>query len=148
MGSHKAMNNTSINVHQQFQATEKSSVVVDRVESIQGLKDQLGKCRNLLQNREADPNMVYGRTDRRYNDWDARSCIEGDYSYNEQTPDHDLGCSITPGFRKDATLLQEGKLQQHAFGVPSVRSDLGKKNFRSIADSNNYGDDVTAAYLL
>jgi hypothetical protein len=38
-------------------ATEKSSVVVDRVESIQGLKDQLGKCRNLLQNRAADPNM-------------------------------------------------------------------------------------------
>lgn len=90
------MNNTSINVQQQFEvlyphvethvliqrtlfthliyisfiyvypshiclptskAAEKNSVVVDRAESIQGLKDQLGKCRNLLQNRDANPNM-------------------------------------------------------------------------------------------
>jgi hypothetical protein len=29
-----------------------------------------------------------------------------------------------------------------------IRSDLGATAFKSVADSNNYGDDVTAAYLL
>jgi hypothetical protein len=57
VGSHKAMNNTSINVQQQFQPADRNSVVVDRVDSIQGLKDQLGKCRNLMQNTNVDPNM-------------------------------------------------------------------------------------------
>ena len=120
VGSHKSMNNTSTNIQQQFEGVKGSTVAIERVEAIQGMKDQLGKCRNLLQTREVDPKFVYGRSDRRANDWDAKACLEGDYSYGEQAPDEDLGASVTPGFRKDATLLQEGRLTNHAFGVPSV----------------------------
>jgi hypothetical protein len=148
VGSHKAMNNTSGSIAQQFQPPPSQLVVSERAEAVQGLKDQLGKARNLLQGRAADPTMVYGRSDRRPNDWDAKNCIEGDYSVAEQMPEPDLGSSVTPGFRKDASLLLGGKLATHAFGVPSIRSDLGVKAFKSVADSNNYGDDVTAAYLL
>jgi len=148
VGSHKAMNNTSGSIAQQFQLPPSQLVVSERAEAMQGLKDQLGKSRNLLQGRAADPNMVYGRTDRRADDWDAKSCVEGDYSHAEQMPEADLGESVTPGFRKDPSLLLGGRLAGHAFGVPSIRSDIGVKSFKSVADSNNYGDDVTAAYLL
>lgn len=148
VGSHKAMNNTSASIQQQFQAPPGQLVISERAEAMANLKDQLGKARNLLQGRAADPAMVYGRSDRRPDDWDAKSCIEGDYSYAEQMPEADLGASVTPGFRKDPALVLEGRLKGHSFGVPSIRSDIGVKSFKSIADSNNYGDDVTAAYLL
>jgi EF-hand domain-containing family member B len=32
--------------------------------------------------------------------------------------------------------------------IPSIRNDIPKYERRSIADSQNYGDDVNAAYLL
>ena len=86
VGSHKSMNNTSANIHQQFQGASGKLVVSERVESIAGLKDQLGKCRNLLQTREVDPAFVYGRTDRRADDWDAKACIEGDYAVRQKRP--------------------------------------------------------------
>jgi len=143
------MNNTSANIKQQFEAPGGNAVVSERVESIQNLKDQLGRCRHLMQDRNVDPSFVYGRSDRRADDWDAKACLEGDYAPGEQAPDADLGQSVTPGFRKDPNLVKEGNLHhQHAFGTPSIRSDIGVKSFKSVADSNNYGDDVTAQYLL
>jgi hypothetical protein len=142
------MNNTSSNIQQLFQPVPVPVVVNERIEAVQGLKDQLGKCINLLQNRAADPYQVFGKSERRAGDWDAKACLEGDYSEAEQGQDADLGASVTPGFRKDPSLLLEGKLKTHAFGIPSIRSDIGVKSFKSIADSSNYGDDVTAAYLL
>jgi hypothetical protein len=107
------------------QLKDGQAVVSERVESVQGLKDQLGKCRNLLQTRSVEESFgvswlhsarglgdyncahiihvrhvlsaVYGRSDRHNDDWDAKACLEGDYSYSEQCPDNDLGASITPG---------------------------------------------------
>jgi len=97
VGSHKAMNNSSVNIRQQFQAPTGNAVVSERVESVQNLKDQLGRCRHLLQDRNVDPSFVYGRSDRRADDWDAKACVEGEYSIEEQFPDADLGQSVTPG---------------------------------------------------
>lgn len=71
------------------------------------------------------------------NEWDARSCVEGNYSWAEQQPDNDLGKSITPGFRN---AIAEGR----AFGVPSIRSDIQPYAQRSVADTQNYGDDSSA----
>lgn len=82
---------------------------------------------------------VYGKeaVKRGPNEWDARACVEGDYSWAEQQPDNDLGKSITPGFRN---AIAEGR----AFGVPSVRSDIQPIAQRSVADTQNYGDDSSA----
>lgn len=82
---------------------------------------------------------VYGReaVKRGPNEWDARACVEGDYSWAEQQPDNDLGKSITPGFRN---AIAEGR----AFGVPSIRSDIQPYAQRSVADTQNYGDSVSA----
>ena len=171
------------------------------------------------------PLAVYGRSDRHNDDWDAKACLEGDYSYGEQCPDDDLGASITPGCvqsfipppkKKNPSihsgnilmypahnafyatgsgktplfcsmaslssmpsaslryvnmgsfepahfiLLYFDKLHDsceplffvchlpplHSSSSSQIRSDIGAKAFKSVADSNNYGDDVTAAYLL
>lgn len=82
---------------------------------------------------------VYGKeaVKRGPNEWDARACVEGDYSWAEQQPDNDLGKSITPGFRN---AIVEGR----AFGVPSIRSDIEPYAQRSVADTQNYGDDSSA----
>lgn len=45
--------------------------------------------------------------------------------------------SITPGFRN---AVAEGR----AFGVPSIRSDIEPYTKRSMADTQNYGDDANA----
>lgn len=47
------------------------------------------------------------------------------------------GQSITPGFRN---AVVEGR----AFGVPSIRSDIMPYAKRSVADTQNYGDDTNA----
>lgn len=73
----------------------------------------------------------------------ARSCILGYYSLNEQLPDQDLGRCIKPG-RRNVTA------EARAFGVPSVRADIPALpvDKRSLADCQNYGDEVGAQALL
>ena len=34
------------------------------------------------------------------------------------------------------------------FGVPTIRSDIDKKGVKSVADPNNYGDELPAVALL
>jgi hypothetical protein len=55
-------------------------------------------------------------------------------------PIDDLGKSVTPGFRNVET--------ERNFGCPSIRTDIPKYERNSVADLQNYGDDVSAAYLL
>ena len=38
--------------------------------------------------------------------------------------------------------------EDRPFGCPTIRSDIPKYERRSIADTQNYGDDVNAQYLL
>lgn len=86
---------------------------------------------------------VYGKeaAKRGPNEWDARACVEGEYSWVEQQPDSDLGKSITPGFRN---AVAEGR----AFGIPSIRSDIEPYAQRSVADTQNYGDDSSARQVV
>ena len=85
---------------------------------------------------------TYGKASiRALHEWDARMCIQGDYDEADQAPDPDLGKSFTPGFRNTTNELR-------AFGTPSVRSDIPKYARRSVADNQNYGDDVNAQFLL
>mmetsp|Transcript_27224 Transcript_27224/g.40753 ORF Transcript_27224/g.40753 Transcript_27224/m.40753 type:complete len:275 (-) Transcript_27224:70-894(-) len=59
----------------------------------------------------------------------------------DDTTAQDLGKSVTPGFRNAVT-------QDQSFGCPSVRTDIPKYCRQSVADTQNYGDDVNAGYLL
>lgn len=52
----------------------------------------------------------------------------------------DLGKSLTPGFRNVET--------SRSFGTPSIRTDIPQYERSSVADLQNYGDDVSASYLL
>jgi hypothetical protein len=73
----------------------------------------------------------------------ARSCILGYYGLNEQLPDQDLGRCIKPG-RRNVTN------EMRAFGTPSVRADIPALpvDKRSLADCQNYGDEVGSQALL
>jgi len=73
----------------------------------------------------------------------ARSCILGYYGLNEQLPDQDLGRCIKPG-RRNVTA------ESRAFGIPSVRADIPALPVekRSLADCQNYGDEVGSQALL
>ena len=51
---------------------------------------------------------------------------------------------MTPGYRNILTEKSRGR----TFGVPSVRTDIPKYAVRSVADSQNYGDDPTGKELL
>merc|ERR1719375_2573694 len=111
--------------------------------SKQQSQDHLGRIKKLGNLVPNDPNHVYGKKSiRRGNgEWDAAACIQGSYSKEEQEPDTDLGKSLTPGFRNLTT-------EKRPFGIPSIRSDIPKYERKSIADNQNYGDDVNASYLL
>lgn len=122
-----------------------SRIALKRVEDFKATSDVLGRARNL--GMGARPHLpadhVFGKGSRRRSadEWDAKACMEGSYSEAEQQPDADLGRSITPGFRNMTS-------ETRAFGTPTIRSDIPRYGRRSIADDQNYGDDVSAQYLL
>lgn len=73
----------------------------------------------------------------------AAEVLKGRYTSKDLQPDRDLGKSITPGFRNIT-------FQDRVYGCPSIRSDIPclPPNRRSLADSQNYGDDVPAQELI
>lgn len=76
-------------------------------------------------------------------EYTAASCVKGYYTLEEQLPDEDLGRCVKPGRRNVTT-------ETRAFGVPSVRTDIGAPHpsKRSIADECSYGDEPSAASIL
>ncbi|KAJ8612265.1 hypothetical protein CTAYLR_002921 [Chrysophaeum taylorii] len=111
-----------------------------RVQNFKDLHDKLGRARNL--GTPAPRDRVFGKPSiREDGDWDARTCVQGDYPPAQQAPDLDLGKTLTPGFRNTTTGTR-------ALGIPTVRSDIPKYGRRSLADSKNYGDDPSAQDLL
>eukprot|EP00752_Nemacystus_decipiens_P012830 g11362.t1 len=119
-------------------------IVSKKLDDFRETQDTIGRAKNLGHDpRDHLGKHVYGKeaVKRGPNEWDARACVEGDYSWAEQQPDNDLGKSITPGFRN---AIAEGR----AFGVPSIRSDIQPYAQRSVADTQNYGDDSSARYLV
>jgi len=147
VGSHIALNGASHGVSSVLTSEMQGAarrITSKREDDFDNLADQLGRVRNLGHGTTSEePNThVYGKPSlRSVHEWDARSCIEGNYSLREQEPDSDLGCTHTPGFRNDTSKYRK-------FGVPTVRSDLPNCVRRSVADNQNYGDDVNAEYLL
>lgn len=62
----------------------------------------------------------------------------------ETLPDSDLGKTNTFGFRNNPKNGDENRI----FGVPTIRDDIKKSSLKSIADPQNYGDELPAVNLL
>ena len=106
-------------------------------------KDELGKHKNLGQ--QSDPNQVFGAM-RKKEEWNAAMCIYGvPETRTEIDPEIDLGrctkLNCTNAVRRPGDI-------DRAFGVPTIRNDIPKKERKSVADSQNYGDEPDAVELL
>jgi 3D (Asp-Asp-Asp) domain-containing protein len=126
---------------------------------IEVTKDELGKPKNLGQS--SDPNMVFGAKIRRPGEdeaWNAALCIYGDpSSKTEIEPDKDLGkctkanCTNTvryPVCEIEVYYYRHPEDSNRVFGVPTIRTDIPKKDKKSIADHQNYGNEPGAVELL
>lgn len=125
----------------QDKAVPKTRIGHRKVEQLKNGKDQLGRARNLgLGATTLSSGHVYG-VGGTADAWDAANCIQGDYSAEEQAPDADLGTSATPGWRNVS-------VESRAFGCPTLRTDIRYPSSKSVSDNQNYGDDVSAEFLL
>jgi len=118
------------------------------MDNYSSMADNLGQSKNLGQQSAQRPEgIAYGKPSATALKaasgpvWGAGAVLKGQYSVEQQMPDMDLGKSITPGFRNIAR-------ETRAYGCPSIRTDLPKLARRSVADSQNYGDDVAAKDLI
>ena len=63
----------------------------------------------------------------------------------ELRPDDDLGKCVKPGSRN---MVRRPEDKNRAFGCPTIRTDIPYKEFKSVADYQNYGDEPEAIDLL
>lgn len=147
-GKNIALNGVSKDVAEVLSGAGETKSIINtkQVEDYRNMGDMLGKTKNLGQESAARPfDTAYGRSaaSGRAGGWSAAQVIKGEYDVKSQQPDHDLGKSITPGFRNIS-------LKDRAYGCPSIRTDLPKGDpmKRSVSDSQNYGDDVPAQDLI
>eukprot|EP00899_Mesostigma_viride_P021848 jgi/Mesvir1/29665/Mv21506-RA.1 len=119
-----------------------AKIVTQQMENMRLLQsEELGKPKKLLCHPDEDKDRVFGATSRDM-EWHVPQLIRGAYSEAEQQPDPDLGKSVRPGFRN------ESPDPNRVFGVPTIRLDLPGKQNKSIADSQNYGNEPDARMLL
>lgn len=145
-----AFNNVSSNISKVLNTSDinNSLVSTKNVEDFRNTGHLLGMSRNLGQGSGSRPiDMVYGLPSSKIikskGVHTAAEVMRGKYNLEQQMPDQDLGKSITPGFRNIS-------FRDTPFGCPSIRSDLKSVPIgrRSIADPQNYGDDVPARDLI
>jgi len=124
-------------------ANEAPIVNQKKVEDFRNMADLLGQTKNLGQDSGSrPPDMVYGKSSG-VKTVSAADVIRGKYGAVDLQSDRDLGKSITPGFRNIS-------FQDRVYGCPSIRSDIPHlpPGRRSLADAQNYGDDVPAQELI
>jgi len=63
--------------------------------------------------------------------WNAARCIHGEPTANQLDPDFDLGKSTKAHCRN---LVRRDEDIHRSFGVPTIRTDIPYKDFRSVAD--------------
>jgi hypothetical protein len=103
--------------------------VVEDVKAV--TSDMLGTVKNLGQGQAPrGDEFIYGHKND-FTVWNAGKCITGEMRTDQLAPDSDLGksnkvnCSNT--VRKDGD-------EHRSFGVPTVRTDVQFKIWRSLAD--------------
>ena len=106
--------------------------------------EELGRSKNLGTGKPPVPlDHTYGVPTTK-EPWNAGQCIRGNPTQEDLMPDKDLGKTNRYGFRNN---IKEGD-ESRQFGVPTIRNDIGTKNFKSVADPNNYGDEASVVQLL
>ena len=104
----------------------------------------LGQSKNLGQRVRVGGGTehIFGVPSRRVEEWGVQQLICGDYSMDDQNPDPDLGKSLRSGFRN------ESKDAMRVFGAPTIRTDLTAPKVKSVADNQNYGNELGAFSLI
>lgn len=72
-------------------------------------------------------------------------CLTGKAEENKLEPDRDLGKCVKEGCRN---VVRHDGDRDRIFGVPTIRLDIPQKAQKSVADHQNYGDEVEAIELL
>ena len=131
-----------------------TKIVSSKVENMKDFKeDPLGFPKNRGQsNPYIGPDHVYGKTINDKEQWNVAKSLQSNSTWKEVKPDQSLGKSTNHGFRNIVKEGDEGRL----FGVPTIRSDINKPSFKSVADPNvlplnlfqNYGDEDRIVDLL
>lgn len=108
-------------------------------------QDMLGTVKNLGQGQpDRGLQHTYG-TMKRDLDWNAAKCINGEPTDRELQPDADLAKSTKPNCTNSVRRPED---KDRAFGCPTIRTDIPYKQWRSVADYGNYGDEPEAVDLL
>lgn len=108
-------------------------------------QDMLGSVKNLGQGQpDRGLQHTYG-TMKRDLDWNAAKCINGEPTDRELQPDADLAKSTKPNCTNSVRRPED---KDRAFGCPTIRTDIPYKQWRSVADYGNYGDEPEAVDLL
>lgn len=108
-------------------------------------QDMLGSVKNLGQGQpDRGLQHTYG-TMKRDLDWNAAKCINGEPTDRELQPDVDLAKSTKPNCTNSVRRPED---KDRAFGCPTIRTDIPYKQWRSVADYGNYGDEPEAVDLL
>lgn len=95
-------------------------------------------------------NHVFGKKSQLGDAWNAGRCIHGDgttITDKSMAPDPDLGRN-TCYAQKLKALQPIERDPNKTYGIPSIRSDLQKKERVSVCDVKNYGDEKDAFELL
>lgn len=124
----------------------KTTIVKKTVEDFRSTaNDELGRPRNLGQTNGPVPHdFAFGKSTVSKDPWNAAKCIHGQPTEKELQPDKDLGRTNKFGFRNVPRPGDEDRV----FGVPTIRKDINKKELKSVADHQNYGDEVGANKLI
>ena len=77
--------------------------------------------------------------------WNAGKCITGEATDVQLAPDADLGRSNKVNC---SNTVRRPEDQHRSFGIPTVRTDVPFKIWRSVADYANYGDEPEAVDLM
>lgn len=109
--------------------------------------DILGISKNLGQGQvDRGDEFVHGVRNLTGGDqWNAARCIHGEPNEKQVQPDHDLGKAVKPNCRN---VVRKEEDAHRSFGVPTIRKDIPYKDFKSVADYQNYGDEPEAVDLL
>lgn len=96
-------------------------------------KDMLGKSKNLGQGLPVFPeDHVFGAKNlSNRGAWNSAQCINGEPNEFDLKPDPGLGKSIKPNNRN---LVRKEEDRHRAFGLPSIRTDIPKRSFLSVAN--------------
>jgi EF-hand domain-containing family member B len=94
--------------------------------------DHLSKVKNLGQTKHLhDSNQIFGKNPKKQDIWNVAQCIRGEATFKQAYEDPQLGKTVRSGFRNEPRKGDEGRV----FGVPSIRFDVSKPGFNSVANN-------------